>query len=157
MSDRDPGSDQIDRRSGLAYARSQVGVEPVSPFARMLGLRLIAAEPGVAVVEVGPRPDHLNTGGTMHGGLLSALMDYATGIAVVTTLESGLRGVYAQATYSFLRAAAGDRSLVCRATCQRAPKTLGHLSAEVHDDDGRLIATGTAVMAIVRFERPAQY
>jgi acyl-CoA thioesterase len=146
--------DAIDRRSGLEYALAQVDKEPVSAFARLLGFRVTEAEAGAATVTVTPCPDHLNVGGTVHGGFLSALMDYATGMAAITTLEAGFRGVHAQATYSFIRAAIGERALTCHATCNRASRAIGHLSCEIADNDGRLIATGSAAMAIVKFDRP---
>lgn len=146
--------DAIDRRSGLEYALAQVDTEPASAFARLLGFRVIEAQAGAATVMVTPGHDHLNVGGTVHGGFLSALMDYATGVAAITTLEAGFRSVHAQATYSFIRAAIGERALICRASCQRASRAVGHLRCEVLDNDDRLIATGNAAMAIVKFDRP---
>jgi acyl-CoA thioesterase len=138
---------------GLSYVRGQIGVEPRSDFARTLGLRVLSADFGVAVVGVSPEPGHLNVGGTVHGGFLSALMDYATGLAVMTTLPPGHRGVHAQASYSFLRGALADRALSCRATCPRTPRSVGHIRCEVHDDAMELIATGTSVIAVVPFSR----
>jgi uncharacterized protein (TIGR00369 family) len=138
-------------RDGLAYVRGQIGREPISAFARLLGLEVLEAAPGLAVVGARPSADHLNVGGTVHGGFLSALMDYATGVATMTTLPPGFRGVHAQATYSFLRVARGDEALICRATCIRASRTVAHLSAEVRDDDEAGIATAAAVAAIVPF------
>ncbi len=150
LEDSDP--DEPDRLSdGLAYVRAQVGAEPRSGFARMLGLSVQSAEFGVAVVRVSPRAEHLNVAGTVHGGFLSALMDYATGLAAMTTLPPGNRGVHAQACYSFLRGARADRGLSCRATCPRTPRAVGHINCEVHDDAMELIATGSSVIAVVPF------
>jgi uncharacterized protein (TIGR00369 family) len=136
---------------GLSYVRGQIGGEPRSGFARTLGLRVLSAEFGVAVISVRPQPGHLNVAGRVHGGFLSALMDYATGLAVMTTLPPGHRGVHAQASYSFLRGALADRALSCRATCPRTPRSVGHIRCEVHDDAMELIATGTSVIAVVPF------
>ena len=140
-------------RTGLEYAQAQVGGEPRSPFARLLGFHVESVEFGVAVVSVEPGPDHLNVGGTIHGGFLSALMDYAAGLAIMSTLPPGNRGVHAQATYAFRRTVVPGRPLTCTATCERTPKTVGHIHCEVRDTEDRLVATGTSANAVVPFPR----
>ena len=46
-----------------------------------LGMRLVADEPGRAVVELTVRPEHLNGHGITHGGIVFALADTAFAIA----------------------------------------------------------------------------
>ena len=133
---------------GLTYARRQIGGEPASAFARRLGLKVKSVELGEVVVTVEPDEHALNVGGTVHGGFLTGMMDFASGFAAKSALPAGFRGVHAQATYSFLRAARAGIVLECRATCAKPPKTLAHVSCEVRAE-GRLVATGTAVLAVV--------
>ena len=47
------------------------------PAAALLGLRIIDVGPGTAVFALVPRTEHLNADGTVNGGLLAALADYA--------------------------------------------------------------------------------
>ncbi len=58
-------------------------------FGRMLGYRLKSAsthsKSAVALLEI--REEHLSPAGRVHGGVISALFDYAGGAAVFTTLE----------------------------------------------------------------------
>jgi uncharacterized protein (TIGR00369 family) len=52
-----------------------------SGFAHLLGYQLSEWSPGLAVVEMTLRPEHLNRAGLPHGGLLTTLLDTACGYA----------------------------------------------------------------------------
>src|SRR6266852_2477180 len=57
-----------------------------APIGKLLGLNLIQAENGRAVVELDADDRHANPMGTLHGGVLCDLADAAMGIAYRTTL-----------------------------------------------------------------------
>ena len=46
-------------------------------YARKLGMRLVALEPGMAIVEMAPKEDHLNIFDMTHGGAIFSLIDEA--------------------------------------------------------------------------------
>lgn len=52
------------------------------PAAELLGLRIVDVGPGTAVFALLLRTEHLNATGTVNGGLLAALADYALCAAV---------------------------------------------------------------------------
>ncbi|MDQ2669056.1 MAG: PaaI family thioesterase, partial [Gemmatimonadota bacterium] len=64
-------------------------IEP-GPFSAHLGFRLVRVDEDGAHVEADPAPEHLNGGGIVHGGYLSALLDTTTGWAVHAQVPPGV-------------------------------------------------------------------
>jgi uncharacterized protein (TIGR00369 family) len=52
-----------------------------TPLHQLLGLRAVAADPGTVVVEMPVAPGAFNQTGTLHGGAIATLVDYACGSA----------------------------------------------------------------------------
>ncbi|MHA1538743.1 MAG: PaaI family thioesterase [Alphaproteobacteria bacterium] len=76
--------------SGLDYMRAyKDGEVPRPPIAATLGFELVEAEEGRTVFTCTPGEHHYNPIGMVHGGLVSTLIDSATGCAVHTTLAKG--------------------------------------------------------------------
>ena len=71
------------QRSGMEYIQAIVtGELPAPPISELMGFRLVLAEPGRAVFEMEPGPQHYNPMGTVHGGVA----------ADAARLGDGLRG-----------------------------------------------------------------
>src|SRR5688572_8765029 len=64
-------------------------METLSPFNKLLGLRVELLEDGHSVLWLTPRPEFIGDPrrGSLHGGVLSALIDTAGGAAAWSTLE----------------------------------------------------------------------
>ena len=76
--------------SGLDYMRAyKDGEVPRPPIAATLGFELVEAEEGKTIFTCTPGEHHYNPIGMVHGGLVSTLIDSATGCAVHTTLPKG--------------------------------------------------------------------
>src|SRR5437870_9938094 len=77
--------------NGLEYRTAiAAGTTPPPPIASLLGMDLISIEPGKAVfkLEIG---EHLyNPIGSVHGGVLSTLLDSGLGCAVHSMLPVGV-------------------------------------------------------------------
>jgi uncharacterized protein (TIGR00369 family) len=118
-------------------------------FGQVLGLRIAAAEAGVATIEMDAGPDHLNLGGIVHGGVISTLVDVA--VAVACHSMDSQASPRAQATtelnVTFLRAA-GPGRLTCQARIRRRGRSLAVGEAEVSDGAGRLVAVGRATYLV---------
>ena len=54
-----------------------------------LGLRTVAVGPGTMTAEVDVRPDLLNPFGSLHGGVLSALVDHVLGAVLYPLIPPG--------------------------------------------------------------------
>jgi uncharacterized protein (TIGR00369 family) len=76
--------------TGLAALRRiRDGVEPQIPLGKLIGFRLTEAEPGWVAFELVAERELLNSGGVLHGGVLSLVIDQAVGDAVRTLLPDG--------------------------------------------------------------------
>jgi acyl-CoA thioesterase len=138
------------RLDGLAYIRAvRDGELAPDPFMRTLGMHVTEAEPGRVVMEVTPRDEHLNLGGLVHGGFLSTLMDNVSGYALHTTLAPRQTPPHLAASYRFMTMAKPGISLRATGMVLRSGRNVGHVRTEVHDADGRLIATGETTHAVV--------
>jgi uncharacterized protein (TIGR00369 family) len=77
--------------AGLDYMRAvAAGTVPAPPIARLLGFRVVEAEPGRAVFEADPQEWMYNPIGSVHGGIAATLLDSCMGCAVHTTLPAGV-------------------------------------------------------------------
>ena len=101
----------------------------------MLGFRVIRADENGATIEADPQPDHLNGGGIVHGGYLSALLDSTTGWAVHGVVPVGVAAPHVHISVQFVRAAAAGTTLVCRARCVTAGRRMASAEAEVTQGD----------------------
>ena len=68
-----------------------------------MGFRGVEAEPGRAVFEMEPGPEHYNPIGSVHGGVALTLLDSAMGCAVHTLLEAGVRYTTLEVKTNFVR------------------------------------------------------
>jgi uncharacterized protein (TIGR00369 family) len=77
-------------RSGLERLQANAaGRVPPPPAGYLLGFRIREAELGRVVFDFSPLPAHSSYGGTVHGGILSAVVDSAMGCAVLSMLDAG--------------------------------------------------------------------
>lgn len=118
-------------------------------FAFTLGVKVVERQPGVARIVLPLRPDMLNIGGTVHGGIVCTLIDIAVGVACHTLDTAG--GPRPQATtelnVTFLRAGTAG-PLSCKARIRRRGHSLAIGEAEVSDGSGRLLAVGRATYLV---------
>jgi uncharacterized protein (TIGR00369 family) len=139
---------------GLAYVEAvRDGVLPPDPLQEAMGIRTIEVERGRVVMTCRPSGPHLNLGGIVHGGVLSTLMDCATGFSVHTTLPALHTSPHVSANYQFLRVGHAGVELRCEARVLRAGRTVSHARAEVHDVNGRLLATGETTHGVLDVSR----
>jgi acyl-CoA thioesterase len=111
-------------------------------YARKLGLKLILAEPGHAIVEMAPGEDLANIFGMTHGGAIFSLIDEAF---QVSCNSHGTVAVALNVTVTYHRPP--DRGGTLRAESKevhRSPKT-GTYDIRVTDDKGALIASCMAL------------
>jgi len=115
-------------------------------FARFIGLELVTVEPGYAVVRMEVKPDHLNGVGSVQGGAIFTLADYAFAAACNSRGNATL-GINANISYFRI-----PRGKVLTAEAREVSTTnrLCTYSVDVFDEDGGLIARLTATGYIKR-------
>jgi uncharacterized protein (TIGR00369 family) len=112
-----------------------------SPFSAMVGLKIVAAEKGEAVVRMPFSEKLLNDGGInmpIHGGAIASLADFAA-CAAIWTLPETQRSMTISMTVNFT--GPGIRSdLVATARVRRAGKRIASINVEIRDNDDALVA-----------------
>ena len=111
-----------------------------TPYLKLLGIEAVEFEVGKAVLSL-PMNDKLRQPyGLLHGGATASLIDTATAFAVVSVLESDEKASTVDLTVQFLRPHT-DGVITCTAKITRAGKRLLFVSAEVVNEESKLIAT----------------
>lgn len=104
---------------------------------------------GEVVWEYQVDPAHFNPYGTLHGGVVMALMDSAMGHAVAARIHAdGRINAAAQMNVNFL-CAVRSGVLRARATVVRLGKRLAVVEARAESGDGTLVATATATHSLL--------
>ena len=111
------------------------------PFARLIGMQLADIRPNEAVVKMDMRDDLRQPGGLLHGGVTATLIDTAMAFAVRSNLEDHEPTATIDLTVHYLRPHT-EGKITCTAKCVRAGKRIFTLSADVENEEGKLIATG---------------
>jgi uncharacterized protein (TIGR00369 family) len=116
----------------------------------MLGREVVEIDEvkGGAVLRFRAQPEFLNRHGTVQGGLLCAMLDSSTALALYAVLPADSTALTANLNVSFLKPAklglfTATSRLVSRD--ERNAETAG----ELRDEDGLLVATATARLRIV--------
>jgi len=104
-------------------------------FAKELGIELLEVEPGRAKVRMQVGPEHRNSVGMVHGGVVFSLADYAFAAACNS---HGTVAVAINVNVSFLRPAKGG-VLEAEALEVSKSRSLGTYDVTVKDGEGRLV------------------
>jgi uncharacterized protein (TIGR00369 family) len=126
----------------VAFTNGQL---PPAPIALTLGMTNFQVERGSVSVELKAEERHYNPLGSVHGGVISTLLDTAAACSVHTTLAPGEMYTSQDLTVKFLRPANVD-SGVLRAegrVIQRGRRT-ALAEAQLFDEAGRLVAHATS-------------
>jgi len=110
-------------------------------FSQLIGMKLIDLVPDSAVVAVDMRDDLRQPSGILHGGITATLIDTAMAFAVRTRVGIAEPTATIDLTVHYLRPHTEGR-LTCTATVVRAGRRIFTVSAEVHNEEGKMIATG---------------
>jgi uncharacterized protein (TIGR00369 family) len=125
------------------------GVISPPPVAQLLGMEVENVSEGLVTFAFEPGEYHYNPLGTVHGGILTTVLDSAMGCAVHSRLRAGLAYTTLELKVNFLRPVRVTTGRV------RGEGKVVHLggrvaTAEAHlvDQDGRLYAHATSTCLI---------
>jgi len=114
-------------------------------FRKLIGLVTRELLDGYAVMELTISPEHLNSQGSVHGGIVATMIDHAGGIAGCFCERTGKRrkAVTLSLTTSFLAPVSGG---ILTAASRKRPggRRIFVSTTEITDETGRLIAVGEA-------------
>ena len=111
------------------------------PVSRLMGFSLTEVSAGRAVFECEPSEAHYNPVGSVHGGVISTLLDSALSCAVHTTLPAGTGYTTAELKVNFVRpVVTGTGRLRSEGHVIHAGSRLATAEARLTDTSGKLYA-----------------
>lgn len=117
------------------------------PFIQMLGARAEHWEKGRAIMTLEVRPEHTNSWGYAHGGLLMSLLDVTMGGAA-RSLDPEARVMTVDMNTSFIRSGIGHLTVEGRVL--DSGSTLVFCEGEVRDAAAYLVAKGSGTFRMRR-------
>lgn len=140
--------------SGVDHLQAMVdGMIPPPPIAVLMGFGVTEVAPGRVVFTCTPDESVYNPIGTVHGGLVCALLDSVCGCAVQSTLPLGQAYTSVEIKVSFLRAVHAGDALTAVGTVVKPGRRVAFSQGEVRDAAGRAVATATSSCLV--FDLPA--
>jgi len=136
--------------SGMDYVQAIFAGElPAPPISELMGFRGVSAEPGRAVFEMEPGPQHYNPIGSVHGGVALTLLDSAMGCAVHTLLERGVGYTTLEVKTNFVRPITADTGVIrCEGVVIHRGSRVATAEGKLTDAGGKLLAHGTTTCLI---------
>ena len=126
----------------ITEAQKQRAAEALkhAPFPRLLGLELVDLSAGEAIIKLKMRDELRQPYGILHGGATASLIDTAMAFAVRTCVPEETPTTTIDLTVHYLRPHA-EGEIFCTAKVTRAGKRILTVSAEVVNEQEKLIAT----------------
>jgi uncharacterized protein (TIGR00369 family) len=150
--DQAPLRDASATLTGLQLMRAIVrGELPAPPVAQLVGFGIDRVDEGNVVFSMDPLEAHQNPLGTVHGGIITTLLDSAMGCAVHTTLPAGTMYTTLELKANFLRPSfAGGARLLAEGTVLHRGSTTALVEATITDAaSGKKIAHATSTCLIL--------
>lgn len=121
------------------------GLVPPAPIAETLGMVGFDGEHGSISVELDPEHRHYNPLGTVHGGVISTMLDTAAACSVHSTLAAGEGYTSLDLTVKFLRPVTVDSGrLRAVGTVVHRGRRTALAEAQLFDVRGKLVAHATS-------------
>ena len=122
--------------------KKQRAIEMVKkvPYAGLLGIELIDIKPGEAIAKMKMRDELRQPYGVLHGGATASLIDTAMAFAVIASTAEDEKATTVDLTVHYLRPVT-EGEIICTAKMVRTGKRILTISAEVVNEQEKLIAT----------------
>jgi uncharacterized protein (TIGR00369 family) len=136
----------IGTRTGLELLQAMAAGElPAPPVMHLIDMAGMEVEEGSVTVYLDPQEFHYNPLGSIHGGVLSTLLDTAAACSVHTTLAAGVGYTSLDLNVKFLRPVTmATGRIKCQGTVLQRGRRTALAEARMTDAQGRLIAHATS-------------
>jgi uncharacterized protein (TIGR00369 family) len=124
-------------------------LKEIPPAAELLGREIVSvdAASGEVKLRFTARNEFANRHGTVQGGMLAAMLDSATGNAVMAKLPPHLTAVTTRLDTQFLKPAALG-AIIATARLIRQDERSAEVMAELTDSEGKVVATARAELRV---------
>ena len=134
----------------LEFAEKMVrGEVSPAPIATLFGFTLTTIEPGQAVIDFEANQRYANPMGTLHGGVLCDVADYAMGFAYASTLEEGETFTTLELKINFLKPV-WNAHLRAVGRVVKKGRTIGLVECDVTDEKQSLVARASSTCMTLR-------
>lgn len=137
--------------TGLEQIQSMIaGQTPPPPIAKLVEFELVGVREGHIEVAFTPQEWQYNPLGVVHGGMAATILDTVLGICVHTTLEAGQGHTTVDLAVKYLRPMTAETGPVTAVgDVVHRGRRIATSEGRLTDGRGKLLATGTATLAIV--------
>ncbi len=135
--------------TGLEFLRKAMASGNQSPMAKLMNMRVVAAENGMAQIHGTPSEKFYNPMMRVHGGFIATMIDSALGCAVLTKMPAGIGVGTVSLNVNFVRkieVATGP--LMATGTVLHAGRSMLTAECKVADGAGVLYAHGTGTFLV---------
>jgi len=126
-------------------------------FKNLIGLKATTVADGYAVMELAIGTEHLNSQGSLHGGIIATMIDHAGGIAGCLCTETGTmrKAATISLATSFLAPVFSGKVI---ATARKRPggRQIFVSTTEITDETGTLLAVGEATYRYMNSKQKEQ-
>ena len=130
----------------------EAGPQSVGTLGDALGMVTVAREPGRSRMRMEIDPIWHNPNGVLHGGVIYTMVDYSMGGAVQPNLPEGDFCTTIEAKINYL-SAVREGTLTVDTEVVKQGRNIAFTESKVTDDKGKLVATGSGSMFIVRAQQ----
>tara|TARA_B100000029_G_C17106086_1_gene789737 strand:+ start:73 stop:477 length:405 start_codon:yes stop_codon:yes gene_type:complete len=120
----------------------------VNEFAKSLGVEIMSFGDGKSELSLTVDKSMMNKGGSVNGGILSALLDYSLGAALVSSLKIEEWCATTSLNINFLNPSFSNSKLFANGIVEKRGKNVAFCSGCVIDQSGKTIAKATGTWAV---------
>ncbi|REJ71839.1 MAG: PaaI family thioesterase [Planctomycetota bacterium] len=138
-----------DKSNNLAQQFIDAYENGAFPFLHAVHMEPVEIGDGKGSLKIVLNDSHLRVGAIMHGGVASALLDTALGLAAATRAPKQHDVVTAQMNINFIKAARIGEELIGEGTILHSGRRTCVAEGRIHNQTGELIAAGSGTLLYV--------
>jgi len=119
------------------------------PVWKFMGIEVTKSTPGYSEIELSIKDHLLQIYGNVHGGVQAMLIDCAIAIALAPMLKEDEGSATVELKTNYIRPGNGEK-LYCKGSIKHKGKNLIFGHAEIINDSGKLVASGSATFMIIK-------
>lgn len=130
------------------------GEIPPAPIAETLDFHPKSLEKGVVVFGFEPQEFHYNPIGSVHGGVITTILDTVMGCSLQSALPKGVAYTTLELKVNFLRAVTRNSGkMTSTGKIIHLGRTTALVEADLKDEQGKLYAQGVSTCLILNLEK----